>query len=63
MSEFLGQGVLVSHRSLEFTYTKLPKKRVDMLAKATKTDSDKRRGYCTRAGSNIDAVKKVTTGL
>ena len=36
MSELLGKGVLVRPSRPEFTYTKLPAKRVDMLAKATK---------------------------
>ncbi len=63
ISELLGEGVLVSPKRPEFTYTKLAEKRVDMLAKATKDARIRAEAIAREAGSNVGAVKRVNTGV
>ena len=63
ISELLGQGVLVSPRRPEFTYTQLATKRVDMLAKATKDARTRAEAIVHQTGSELGSVKKVDTGV
>ena len=63
ISSLLGEGVLVTSSSPEFTYTKLAEKRVDMLAKATKDARVRAEAIARQAGSSIGDVKRVNTGV
>ena len=62
IGELVGQGVPLTIQAPAYTYTKLPEKRVDMLAKAT-ADARRRALAITReAGSGIGAITKADTG-
>ena len=63
MSELLGKGVLVRPSRPEFTFTKLPAKRVDMLAKATKDAHTRAEAIVYQTGSELGSVRKVDTGV
>ena len=63
ISELLGKGVLVKPNSPKFTYTKLPGKRIDMLAKATKDARIRAEAIVRETGAELGSVKKVNTGV
>ena len=63
ISELLGQGVMVKPSSPKFTYTKLPGKRIDMLAKATKDARIRAEAIVNETGAELGKVKKVNTGV
>jgi hypothetical protein len=58
----VGQGVPLTINDPAFTYTKLPEKRVDMLAKATRDARDRAREIARQAGSRIGVITQADTG-
>ena len=54
---------MVKPSSPKFTYTKLPEKRIDMLAKATKDARIRAEAIVRETGSELGSVKKVNTGV
>ena len=57
ITELLGKGVRVKPSRLEFTYSKLADKRVDMLAKAAKDARIRAEAIALEAGSEVGGLK------
>ena len=62
IGELIGQGVQLTINEPAYTYTKLPEKRVDMLAKATRDARNRARAIARQAGSGIGAITNADTG-
>ena len=62
IGELIGQGVPLTINEPAYTYTKLPEKRVDMLAKATRDARNRARAIARQAGSGIGAITNADTG-
>jgi len=62
ISYLIGEGVPLSIDRPSYTYTMLAKKRVDMLAKATRDAKKRATAIAQEAGSNIGAITNADTG-
>ncbi|MFQ6538216.1 MULTISPECIES: SIMPL domain-containing protein [Aphanothece] len=58
----VGEGVPLTINDPAYTYTRLPEKRVDMLAKATRDARLRAREIARQAGSRIGVITQADTG-
>lgn len=63
ISPIIEKGVIFSTSSLEYTYTKLPEERVNMLADAIKDAKARASSLAEASGKTVDQLKSASSGV